>query len=148
VSAIIAGGTRITDSSSFHMHPSLDQDGDVQWSLSYEQTINTSQSVLASQLAFPDKGSEVVFFGWLALVVFAIGAIISLSYTSDLEAQGNNSGWTTDISSSYETYGNVGAFCAVAAVISFGIAFWATLYHLEGRSAAHQLWSTLYYCFR
>jgi len=122
IGAIISGGTRICDSSSFRMRPSLGTASDVQWSLNYQQTIKTSQSVLAEKLAFSEKAFWTMLVGWIACVGFVIGTIASLVYTNKLQAEGNNFGWTPDLSNSYHTYNNVGEFCFLAIFVTFFIA--------------------------
>jgi hypothetical protein len=148
VSGIVAGGTRISDSTTFTMTPSLGDDEDVDWSLNYQQTINTSQSTLTTQLTFPAKGEGAMIGGWLLFVVLVIVFIALLAYEGSLFDDGANNGFTAELNSEINSVGNWLTAIFLGGIGFFFFAIIATGVHTARRPEALAVWNTLYYCFR
>jgi hypothetical protein len=137
VTAIVRGGTRYITSSSTKISPTLSDD-DADWTFSFNSVNQTSQTVLAKQLDFPDKGGGAMWFGWGFCIFFGLGAAMYNLIRSDVIKHGG-----TD-----EVLDFIVPACTTAAIICAVVALIATPIHKRGRSQALTLWSELYYCFR
>jgi hypothetical protein len=108
------------------MSPSFSPDGSATWSLDYGEAITVNRSVLASQLAFPDKGGGVARFFGAASFICMVLAVIFL--------------FTPYVVAFAISFSAIFVFLFIAGV-ALGI-------HSKGRPQAQLTWGKLYYCFR
>jgi hypothetical protein len=77
VSAIVKSGTRYSTSYDTKEESSY-RDNGVEWSFNFDSVTTTTQTILARQLDFPDKGGTTMFLGWLAFIFFCPLAVITV----------------------------------------------------------------------
>lgn len=140
VTGIVAWGTQQSNSSSWQINPSFDEDGDFQWSSSYSSMSTESRSILVQQLTFPKKGETA----WGVLCGLFLGS--SLVGYVFLESSKLNP--TSTLGSLTFDKQNFAELVFVGSVILLLMTIIVAYRFINGRADAQRAWDALYYCFR